>query len=605
MGLRIQKLKRVFATVLAAALSVSTLFSGAAFGAPEWPQDVYTAAEGACIIDADSKVVLFGKNQDTAYYPASITKVMTALVVLENCKDLNEIVTFSASAVAFEEENATLIGASEGDQLTVRDCLYALLFASANEVANALAEHVGAKHPELKTSGDETDREVFVRMMNDKAKALGCKGTHFNNPSGLTDQNHYTTAYDMCLIMAAAIENSNFVDIESHTYWTHAPIKRYPDPSDPWNTVYPRHQMLKRNSPRYYPGVFAGKTGYTMTAGNTLVTACRKDGMTLVATVLNGHNSQYNDTKRLLDFGYNNFQSLKISDYDTAHDAIDQDMTIDGLPVLDATTLGIDKNSRITLPKSADFSEISKTLSTQSAGASSAQLIYQYGDRVVGTAQLETEKLGGLEALQEAESDPLLQHLEEETTAPDVLGESNAGGEPGANASGAAAASAQNGAGGTVSTESAEVGDALTGGDGAGARTNAISDASGQGAENGGQAQAKDGNGAAASGAGQNGSAAAEDAASASRQLGSRTAESLFGLPPAAVLVLKVVLGAAVLFFVGCALFLYKEKKEAMARARRRQQRLRHTRDLTQSQSIKMDLLIQQRLRKRKRKSKK
>ena len=559
-------LQPIFCILLTAALTL-TMFSGTVFALAEWPKDVYTAAEGACVMDADSKVVLFGKNQDTAYYPASITKVMTALIVLENCRDLNELVTFSASAVAYEEDNATLIGASEGDQLTVRDCLYALLFASANEVANALAEHVGAQHPELRT-GDETDRDVFVRMMNEKAEALGCKGTHFNNPSGLTDPSHYTTAYDMCLILAAAIENPDFVDIESHTYWTHAPIKRYPDPNDPWNTVYPKHQMLKRNSSRYYPGVFAGKTGYTMSAGNTLVTACKKDGMTLVVTVLNGHNSQYNDTKRLLDFGYDQFQSLRLAEYDTAQTALEQDLTIEGLPVLDASTLGIDEDSRITLPKGADFSEVTKELNLDSTGdGAAAEMIYRYGDRIAGTAALRTEKLGRLEALKEAEQDPLLQALEEESPAPEVLldGASAVGSE-----ADAAAAGEQPQQAGTAETapDSAS-GPTTADGDGAGA--NAVQDAAA------GKREAAVGNGDA------------------------KVAESEF-LPHFAMTVLKVVGAAVLLLILGGIVFLHMEKKEALARARRRQQRLRHTRDLTQTQSINMDLLIQQRLRKRKRK---
>ena len=551
-------LQPIFCILLTAALTLS-MFNGTVFALAEWPQSVYTAAEGACVMDADSKVVLYGKNQDTAYYPASITKVMTALIVLENCRDLNELVTFSASAVAYEEENATLIGASEGDQLTVRDCLYALLFASANEVANALAEHVGAKHPELRT-GSETDRDVFVRMMNDKAKALGCKGTQFNNPSGLTDPKHYTTAYDMCLILAAAIENRDFVEIESHTYWTHAPIKRYPDPNDPWNTVYPKHQMLKRNSSRYYPGVFAGKTGYTMSAGNTLVTACRRNGMTLVVTVLNGHNSQYNDTKRLLDFGYDQFQSLRVADYDTAHSAIEQDMTIDGLPVLDTTTLGIDPDSRVTLPKGADFSEVTKELLTDSRkNGEAAELTYHYGERVVGTAALHTEKLGQLEELQEAEQDPLLQELEAERPAPEVLGDAAA-------------------------SEAAES---------AAAQSTAALDAAPAPDRTGNRKKAESGS--------RETSPTAGSTAETMPQEKAAEADSEW-LPPLAMLVLKVVGAAVLLLLIGCLLFLHREKKEALARSRRRQQRLRHTRDLTQSQSINMDLLIQQRLRKRKRK---
>ena len=382
--------------------------AGTAFGAVAWPEGCYVASEGACVIDADSGVVLYGKNETSAFYPASITKVMTAILTLENCEDLTEMVTFSREAVTIEEENSTIIGASEGDSLTVIDCLYSLLFQSANEVANALAEHVGAKHPELKEEG-ETDRDVFVKMMNQRAAEIGCVNTHFNNPSGLTDPEHYTSPYDMCLIMAEACENETFVDIESHTYWTHAPIKRYPDPNDPWNTVYPKHSMLKRNSDRYYEGAFAGKTGYTSSAGNTLVTACERNGMRLVATVMDAHNNHYNDTKRLFDYGYDNFESLYVSDYDDTASLVEEDMSVSGISIVDGVTLGIEDDCKVTIPRGGEFQEITKELRMDEAGG--AGIIYYYGDKVAGSSGLEVKPFGGSTVLTKAEEDPLFEKL--------------------------------------------------------------------------------------------------------------------------------------------------------------------------------------------------
>ena len=571
-------IRRCLVFFLAAAAALQS-FGLTAAAAAAWPADVYTASEGACLLDADSGVVLYGKNEDTAYYPASITKVMTALITLENCENLNEMVTFSASAVAFEEENATLIGASEGDQLSVRDCLYSLLFASANEVANALAEHVGAKHPELKTSEEDTDRDVFVRMMNEKAAALGCKGTHFNNPSGLTDPEHYTTAYDMCLILAAAIQNQEFVDIESHTYWTHAPIKRYPDPTDPWNTVYPRHQMLKRNSSRYYEGVFAGKTGYTMTAGNTLVTACRRNGMTLVVTVLNGHNSHYNDTKRLLDFGYDNFQSVRVSDYDAAQEAVAQDMTVQGLPVTDAVTLGMAADSRLSLPRGADYADVTKELNTKTENGAAAEMIYRYDGREVGRAALSLMRTGGQEELLEAENDPLFAALtKEQESAPEVL-----------SSEADAAEQARTKAAGNQANPAAE-----SRADGTGGRQTAEMQSGQAATEKAGSKNSEAGR--AAQVAGELQKAAAKQASSE---------DILFlGLPSFALTILKVVGVIAILAGIGAVLLLRAEKREAIVRAKRRQQRLRHTKDMTSQQAVNMDLLVQQRLRKRKRKRK-
>lgn len=380
------------------------------FALEAWPEGCYVLSEGACLMDADTKTVLFEKNSTTGYYPASITKVLTALIVLENCDNLNEQVTFSYDAVHIEEDNTTIIGASEGDKLSVLDCLYCLLFQSANEVANALAEHVGAKHPELKESG-ESERDVFIKLMNTKLEELGGVNSHFNNPSGLNDENHYTCAYDMCLILAEAIKNEEFLDIESHTYWTHAPIARYPDADDPWNTVYPKHSMLKRNNSLYYEGTIAGKTGYTLMAGNTLVTAVERDGMTLVSCVLNAHANHYNDTIRMMDFGFENFDSLYVRDYDALNSTILGDFSLDGLDLVDSYTIGLDPDAKVTIPRQGSFLEVEKHLDTDTDQDSevSAILTYTYGDKIVGNAAMSLISMSNSEEeILEASGDPLL-----------------------------------------------------------------------------------------------------------------------------------------------------------------------------------------------------
>ena len=403
-----RKLKKAFAAGIAACLLLCTVFSGTAFALEPWAADCYVLSEGACLMDADSGVTLFNKNADTSYYPASITKVITALLTIENCENLAEIVTFSYDAVHMEEENSTIIGASEGDRLSVLDCLYCLLFQSANEVANALAEHVGAKHPELKEKG-MNDRDVFIKLMNEKAASLGCRGTHFNNPSGLTDSEHYTTPRDMCLIMAAAIRNPVFCDIESHTYWKHAPIRRYPDADDPWNTVYMKHLMLRKNSSQYYKGCIAGKTGYTMTAGNTLVTACKRDDMTLVACVMNAHANHYTDTEALFDFGFSNFKSVSVNDYDLTNELVQRDFRIEDVPVMDSYTAGIGENSRITIPKGGDYTEVSRQFLTEELSDENelAEFRFYYGEKMVGIAPVILMPLGGMNDVKAAREDPV------------------------------------------------------------------------------------------------------------------------------------------------------------------------------------------------------
>ncbi len=344
-----------------------------------WPMSKGIQADGGILMDADSGTILFEKNADQHFYPASITKILTALIIIENC-DMNDIVTFSENAVNNVESNSSNMAASPGDQLSVRDCLYGLMLASANEAANALAEHCAGSI------------ENFVEMMNQKAANLGCTGSHFANPSGLNDEDHYVTARDMAIITKAAIENPTFVEIDSALYWTHAPIKHYPDPEDPHNTVYAHHSMLKKNNSRYYPGAFAGKTGYTSLAGNTLVTCARQDGMTLICVILNGHQTHYQDTKSLFDFGFKNFRTLHVSEYDHSYTALEDDMVIAGLNATPISKISLDESCYITLPRSADPDDVTSsldyTLDPSAPYGSIARIFYSYGDRAIGSSYL-------------------------------------------------------------------------------------------------------------------------------------------------------------------------------------------------------------------------
>ena len=186
-------MKRILSFILSINL-IFILVPGTVLAAPSWPSAVSIEADGGILMEAQTGTVLFAKNEDQPYYPASITKILTALIVLEHCS-LDEEVTFSHDDVYNVEAGSSTAGIDEGDVLTVRDCLYALMLASANESANALACHVSGS------------REAFAELMNQTAESLGCTGSHFANPSGLNDENHYTTAHDMALITRAAIQN--------------------------------------------------------------------------------------------------------------------------------------------------------------------------------------------------------------------------------------------------------------------------------------------------------------------------------------------------------------------------------------------------------------
>ena len=247
----------------------------------------------AVLMDAATGTVIYGSSEDTPMYPASITKLMTAILVYERCS-LDDKVTFSYEAVSDLESGAVTAGISEGDVLTVRDCLYALLLKSANEVANGLAEHVGGS-----VSG-------FAMLMNERARELGCTNTNFCNPNGLTDSSHVVSARDMALIARAFFSYPELVSIDTTPSYTLPPTKKYPGGL----TVSLKHKMLIQGGANYYEYAIGGKTGYTTAAGNTLVTAAQKDGVRLIAVVMKAKSGQhYAETKLLFDYGWQVMQT--------------------------------------------------------------------------------------------------------------------------------------------------------------------------------------------------------------------------------------------------------------------------------------------------------
>jgi len=240
------------------------------------------------IMDADTGLVLYGSEHHTQMYPASITKIMTALIVLEHVQDLNERIEFSHFAVFSIPRNSSHIAMDVGETLTVYQALYGLMLSSANEVSIALAEHVSGT------------MDAFAELMNKRAKELGAYNTNFENPSGLPDLGHVTTAYDMALIMREAITHPIFVDIISTRRFDIPPTERQD---------YTR-QLLNTNR-LIHPGsyfnewVVGSKTGWTNAAGHTLVTYAEHDGRRLIISALQGEaGGPFRDTLALMSFGF-------------------------------------------------------------------------------------------------------------------------------------------------------------------------------------------------------------------------------------------------------------------------------------------------------------
>lgn len=252
-------------------------------------------AQGVVLMDGKSGEILYSQNADVQYEPASITKVMTAIVVLENTS-LNDKVTIGTNPPLVD---GSAIGIREGEVYTIEELLLAMLLESANDCAEALAEFVSGSNAE------------FGKLMTQRAKELGCTNTVFKNPSGLHEEGHLTTANDMAKIMRFALNFDDFINISrtiSHYYVNHP----YSDGTEKWATN--RNNCYVDWSPWYYENLYCGKTGWTPEANHTYVATAVKDDEVLVASFLNAYNkdTQYTSVGNLFDWGFDNFESVKL-----------------------------------------------------------------------------------------------------------------------------------------------------------------------------------------------------------------------------------------------------------------------------------------------------
>lgn len=244
------------------------------------------SAKGAVLIEAQSKNIIYGKNEDLKLPMASTTKIMTAIVVIENA-NLDDTVIIKPCMTNIEGSSIYL---HEGEQLKISDLLYALLLESANDASVALAYTIGGSI------------DGFAQMMNEKACELGLTNTHFTNPHGLDDTEHYTTPYELGLIAAYAMQNPDFAHIVS-TYKKEIPLN-----NGEGTRVLINHNKLLRA----YDGAVGIKTGFTKRCGRCLVSCAYRDGVTLICVTLNAPND-WNDHKNMLDFGFEKYTNVKLA----------------------------------------------------------------------------------------------------------------------------------------------------------------------------------------------------------------------------------------------------------------------------------------------------
>ena len=263
-----------------------------------WPQGPAIGAEGAILMDADTGTILYAKNIHEHLYPASITKVLTGLLAYENLS-MDDMVEFTESAVFSIEFGSASIGIDPGEALTVEQSLYAMFVASANEVAAGLAEKMAGS------------LDKFPDMMNRRAGELGCTDSHFTNPHGLFNEEHYTSANDMALISRELFSHEDLAKIANTASYFMEASDRQPEEF----TLFNKHKLI--NGEIEYEGILGGKTGYVEMSRQTLVTCAERNGMKLICVILMEESpNQFYDTIELFDYGFNNFKKLKIADHE-------------------------------------------------------------------------------------------------------------------------------------------------------------------------------------------------------------------------------------------------------------------------------------------------
>lgn len=300
--------KKIF---FSAVLIIAVLFSiiSPVFAEPDTIPDIH--AQGAVLMDMKTGRIIYSKNPDEKLYPASTTKILTAIIALEECGDsLETVVTASSDAISPITLDDSHMGILIGEQLTVENLINGMLVASANDAANVLAVHISGS-----LSG-------FAELMNQKAKAIGAVNSNFVNPHGYHDENHYTTANDLAAIARYAMTNEKispkFREIVAKSRYIIEPTNKYKETRYLSST---NHLISKiRNSHHFYAPAIGIKTGYTSHAGNCLVAAAKKDDTEILSVLLKCQNEgsgdsaySFTDTKALFEYAFENYQYTSVA----------------------------------------------------------------------------------------------------------------------------------------------------------------------------------------------------------------------------------------------------------------------------------------------------
>ena len=313
--------------------------------APEIDFPIYS--EGAVLIESSTGKILYGKDENKKLYPASTTKILTAIIAIEKY-NLTEKITASNSAIMAIPSGYSNAAIQPGESLPLQDLLDLFLIHSANEIGYILAENISGNIDE------------FAKLMNQKASEIGCKNTHFTNPSGIHNTEHYSTAYDMALIAKYCMKNESFRNIVSKTSCTINATDKYQE-----RYFKNTNDLLDKKSKYYYEYAIGIKTGFTSQAKNCLIAASKKDNMELITVALgaeatdDGRSGRYVDTINLFNFGFNNYKFQQLANANT----IIKEISIENA-TKDTKNLSLILEDNITAlaPANADLSKINYSL---------------------------------------------------------------------------------------------------------------------------------------------------------------------------------------------------------------------------------------------------
>lgn len=326
-----------------------------------WPEGPQTYGEANIIMDAETGAILYAKNIDGKAYPASITKVLTMLIALEN-GNMEDTVSFSADSIYSVPYSYAHIGMKEGEEICLEDALYGMMLASANEVAYSIGESVGENLGE--------DYEWFIEKMNERCQELGGVNSNFVNTNGLDDENHYTTARDMALITQELLINHPEFETICQTLQYTIPTTNITNET---RTFQQNHKMFYQTSEHYDERVIAGKTGYTDIALNTLITCADDGNMKLICVNLKTHGANvYPDTENLFNYAFDNFEHIDVSTVKKS---------------ADIESFG--ENSYVTVPMGVSFDDLEMEIIENEENEKIGTAVYTYQGTYVGEVDIE------------------------------------------------------------------------------------------------------------------------------------------------------------------------------------------------------------------------